>query len=321
MPGETQVPPNKEGDSLNYLKEINAFYDWLELNSLSTSSIVLWHALMHINNKAGWAKEFTVATSVLSVKTGLSDRTIRNARNELKQKGRIDWKSRSGNKSAIYTIIPLSEIVSGSTSGKSSDKGSKNPLSEINAGNLSGNTSGSVSGSTSGNVSTLNKLNKTKLNKNIAAEANSESDVQNFTGEDVPTTPPVEFQDDLSLFANQLCDIYSTITCRQITPGEDMNIFQFAQSLRECDRDTELIKKTMERAKQKWKPKYHGDQIRSFKYFIPAIKEALAAKEAKLNAGNKEHINQPIQQGEQNSNGGYQPNSGFRRFKVYDNQS
>lgn len=93
---------------MNYLKEINAFYDWLETNSLSTSGIVLWHALMHINNKAGWAEEFGVATSVLSIKTGLADRTIREARNELKQKGRIDWRSRGGNKTAIYKIIPLS---------------------------------------------------------------------------------------------------------------------------------------------------------------------------------------------------------------------
>lgn len=62
---------------------------------------------MHINNKAGWAKEFTVATSVLEIKTGLTRRTIERARNELKQKGRINWKSRKGNQSAVYTIIPF----------------------------------------------------------------------------------------------------------------------------------------------------------------------------------------------------------------------
>ncbi|MFW9881342.1 MAG: hypothetical protein ACFFG0_50405, partial [Candidatus Thorarchaeota archaeon] len=93
---------------MNYIKEINAFYDWIELNSISTSGIVLWHGLMHINNKAGWITEFTVSTSVISVKTGLAPRTISKARNELKQKGRIDWKSRKGNQSAIYKIISLS---------------------------------------------------------------------------------------------------------------------------------------------------------------------------------------------------------------------
>lgn len=89
---------------MNYIREINAFYDWLETNSISTSAIVLWHALMSINNKCGWIKEFTVATSVLEVKTGLNRRTIERARNELKQKNRINWNSRKGNQSAMYQI-------------------------------------------------------------------------------------------------------------------------------------------------------------------------------------------------------------------------
>ena len=90
---------------MRYISEINAFYDWLELNDLSTSAVALWYALMHINNKAAWVETFTVAESVLSIKTGLSGRGVRNARNELKQKGRIDFKSRVGGKAPIYTLI------------------------------------------------------------------------------------------------------------------------------------------------------------------------------------------------------------------------
>lgn len=126
---------------MNYIAEINSFYDWLETNSLSTSAIVLWHALMHINNKSRWIEEFGVASSVLCVKTGLSERTIRNARNELKQKGRIDWKARGGNKAAIYQIIPLSAI---------------------DADILSDNASDTLSGNASGTTSALYKQNNTK---------------------------------------------------------------------------------------------------------------------------------------------------------------
>jgi len=90
---------------MRYISEINTFYDWLELNELSTSAVALWYALMHINNKAAWVETFTVAESVLSIKTGLSGRGVRNARNELKQKGRIDFRSRVGGKAPIYTII------------------------------------------------------------------------------------------------------------------------------------------------------------------------------------------------------------------------
>ncbi|WP_148043530.1 hypothetical protein [Chryseobacterium sp. G0240] len=90
---------------MNYIKEINSFYDWLELNSVSDSVITLWHAMMHINNKAGWKVEFTVAISTLQVKTSLSKSSIIRARNVLKQLGRIDFKERKGNQSCVYKII------------------------------------------------------------------------------------------------------------------------------------------------------------------------------------------------------------------------
>jgi len=92
---------------MNYIREINAFYDWLETNELSTSAISLWYALMHINNKTGWKNEFTVALSVLSIKSGLSPRAVTNARKELTEKGRIKWESRNGNQAAQYTVNSL----------------------------------------------------------------------------------------------------------------------------------------------------------------------------------------------------------------------
>jgi len=99
---------------MNYTREINAFYDWLETNLLSSSGIVLWHALMAINNKAGWAAEFGVAVSTLETKTGLKKDAIYRARNRLQQLRRIDFKSRTGQQSAIYKIIPFerSELIS-----------------------------------------------------------------------------------------------------------------------------------------------------------------------------------------------------------------
>ena len=78
---------------MNYEKEMSSFYGWLELHTLTPSSINLWYALMHINHKTGWAETFSVAESVLSIKTSLTDRTLRKARKELKEKGRIDKKN------------------------------------------------------------------------------------------------------------------------------------------------------------------------------------------------------------------------------------
>jgi DnaD/phage-associated family protein len=143
---------------MNYIKLINAFYDRLETNSLSTSAIALWHALVHVNNKAGWQREFTVAVSVLCVKTGLSERTITNARNDLKIKGYLDFKSRKGSKSAVYWLFDLSANIADRIT-------DKKELSEINADNVSCNTSDNVSCNTSDNVSALIKQKETKLNE------------------------------------------------------------------------------------------------------------------------------------------------------------
>lgn len=97
---------------MKYISEINFFYDWLETNPLATSCISLWYALMHIGNKAGWPDRFTVAISVLEIKTGLKRDTIYEARNKLAQSGRIKWESRRGNQSAIYELISFESIKS-----------------------------------------------------------------------------------------------------------------------------------------------------------------------------------------------------------------
>ncbi|WP_100407644.1 DnaD domain-containing protein [Bacillus solitudinis] len=95
---------------MNYLKEINAFYDRMETNRLSCSAISLWHALIHINNRAGWVEEFSVAVYTLCQKTALAERTIFKARNELKKKGYIHYKKRGGRESAQYRLLSLDQM-------------------------------------------------------------------------------------------------------------------------------------------------------------------------------------------------------------------
>lgn len=92
---------------MNYIAELNAFYDRLELNPLPSTTIALWHALMSIANKTVWKQEFTVAVSVLMLKSGLNAQAIKRARNRLEQDGYITWKSRGGNQAAIYHLNSL----------------------------------------------------------------------------------------------------------------------------------------------------------------------------------------------------------------------
>lgn len=94
---------------MRYLDEINAFYSLLDVNPLSTSAIVLWHALMHLCNKTGWKSEFNAANAVIALKTGLSIPAIHRARNVLKQSGLIDFSVRRGQQSTTYKIYSIAE--------------------------------------------------------------------------------------------------------------------------------------------------------------------------------------------------------------------
>lgn len=96
---------------MNYITEINRFYDWLETNQVPKSAIALWHSLMHIANKAGWEQSFTVAISTIESKTGFKRSELYEARNVLTQKGRITWRQRGGNLSAEYELIPFSDHI------------------------------------------------------------------------------------------------------------------------------------------------------------------------------------------------------------------
>lgn len=93
--------------TMNYLAEIKAFYDRLEIKPLPSPAIALWHALMSMANKTGWQQDFTVAGSVLMLKSGLNAQAVKRARNRLEQEGFITWRSRSGNQSAIYRMNSL----------------------------------------------------------------------------------------------------------------------------------------------------------------------------------------------------------------------
>lgn len=90
---------------MNYIKQLNAFYELLIVNPLSSSALCLYGALLHINNKCNWIIEFTVANSTLQTFTSLSRIALDRARNELIQKGYIKYKKGSGNQSGKYLIV------------------------------------------------------------------------------------------------------------------------------------------------------------------------------------------------------------------------
>lgn len=90
---------------MNYIKQLNAFYELLIVNPLSSSALCLYSTLLHINNKCNWIAEFTVANSTLQSFTSLSRMALGRARNELIQKGYIKYKKGNGNQAGKYLIV------------------------------------------------------------------------------------------------------------------------------------------------------------------------------------------------------------------------
>ena len=107
---------------MNYLAEILEFNNWLDENPSPPSVIVLWYALMSINNKLKWKTSFTAPIKTLELKTGLKKDAIYRARNTLKQHGLIDFKERGGNKCSEYTIVPFAESVALNDTDRNADR-------------------------------------------------------------------------------------------------------------------------------------------------------------------------------------------------------
>ena len=102
---------------MTYLDLINLFWDSATINPLSTGQVSLYFALLHVCNRSYWTEWFSVPNQMLSVLTGLSRTGIQKARNELKQRGFIDFEER-GNKATAYKIVSDSGQQSGQQSGQ-----------------------------------------------------------------------------------------------------------------------------------------------------------------------------------------------------------
>lgn len=151
---------------MDYITEIKAFYDWMEANQLKGAEISLWHALMNIANKLRWPEDFSVSISVLKIKTGFGESSIENARNKLQQKGRIRFRSRTGNQSAIYQIIPFVRDIQGQTQAQTQ-----------------GQSGGQPRGQLGGNPGALNKQDKTKQNNIPPISPKGKNCFEEFAGD------------------------------------------------------------------------------------------------------------------------------------------
>lgn len=154
----------REDEEMNYIKEINAFMDWLEINPLEAITQTLWFHLMAIANKSGWPEWFTVANLTLQARLGVSDKTLGKHRNILIQKGRIEYRNQGKQQAGKYRFLPFYPEESSRSEELTGKIPVKDSVSDPLTGNIPVNPPVKCSVNSSVNRSALYKRNETKPN-------------------------------------------------------------------------------------------------------------------------------------------------------------
>ena len=97
---------------MNYIEEVNSFYEWIRFKPIPAGAQALWHLLMNINNgcavnidgKYYWPVEFTVSNGSLTSVLDFSRTQLDRMRNVLIQSGRIVYKKGNRGQSGKYRI-------------------------------------------------------------------------------------------------------------------------------------------------------------------------------------------------------------------------
>ncbi len=98
---------------MDYIKEMNAFYDCDMANQLTPNAISLYFALLNIANRLFWKADFVVSNLTLQSKSGIKDRkTLARTRNQLIQKELIIYKpSGRVNQAGTYTVLGCVRLI------------------------------------------------------------------------------------------------------------------------------------------------------------------------------------------------------------------
>lgn len=153
---------------MNYIKQVNTFYRILQENPLSANAQCLYNYLLNKDSEFGWKSEFSISNLVVCGITSLSRQALDRARNELVQKGYIQYKKGRSNQAGKYLIV---SFVTQSDTQDDTQDGHK--------------------------VSTLNKLKETKQNetKNKKEKNKKKNETefdqlinQNFSDEELKNT-------------------------------------------------------------------------------------------------------------------------------------
>ncbi|MCD7972474.1 MAG: hypothetical protein LUG18_07375 [Candidatus Azobacteroides sp.] len=89
---------------MNYIELINHFWAVHEEQTFRTVEVALYFYLLKVNNACLWKKYFRRNNRKVEADLGISFNTLKEARNNLKEAGLIDFRSISGNGNVTYTL-------------------------------------------------------------------------------------------------------------------------------------------------------------------------------------------------------------------------
>lgn len=92
---------------MNYIMQLNVFYEKASGESLSLKAIGLYMLLLNKNNRLGWIEEFKMTNNVIMSVANCTLYELKTARNELEEKGYIIYKKGTKGQAGNYKIINL----------------------------------------------------------------------------------------------------------------------------------------------------------------------------------------------------------------------
>ena len=124
--------------------------------------------------------------------------------------------------------------------------------------------------------------NQQRPNKDLTPN-NNDNNVINIEEDEEERVPSLEISDKVpSLcqeendpvlkFLNQVSSYYTTLTGRLTSPNDEVAITDISKHTT----NFEIVKEAMDNTFRNYKPRYRGDKIRGFRYFVPGILERIA---------------------------------------------
>ncbi len=94
---------------MNYIKQINAFWNWRKYNDdISHSAADLYFAILHCANESGWKTQVDIPNSTLMATAQIVNKSVLSTlRNKLVQKGLIKYIPGKKNKAPKYIVVTL----------------------------------------------------------------------------------------------------------------------------------------------------------------------------------------------------------------------